>query len=312
MPCYFPSQALMNDDVDENGVLKKRLVFLNDSGKPDEYWKERFGDRFVRLPCGKCVGCMDMRARSWATRCMNEASLHEQNCFVTLTYADEYLPLDGKLCLRDVQLFLKRLRKCYGAGIRYFLCGEYGPNGDRPHYHLVVFGFDFPDKRPVKLLVHDWKQFSSESLDKLWGQGFTSVGPVTLESVRYVTRYCLKKASEVIGECLQVSRPASDNERPMLCTMSRRPGIGKKWIDKFYKDAYPSDFLIEAGRKVRVPRFYDVVYGKMPNNCLEDIKLKRIEKGAKHVESRDRLMVKMRVLQSKLNRLRRPYENESI
>ena len=39
------------------------------------------------LPCGSCVSCRLAYSRSWAIRCMHEASLHDRNCFLTLTYS---------------------------------------------------------------------------------------------------------------------------------------------------------------------------------------------------------------------------------
>lgn len=41
---------------------------------------------------------------------------------------------------RDLQLFIKRLRKrIKNEKIRYFACGEYGPVHFRPHYHILLF-----------------------------------------------------------------------------------------------------------------------------------------------------------------------------
>ncbi|WP_209313267.1 MULTISPECIES: hypothetical protein [Enterobacterales] len=55
--------------------------------------------------------------------------MHETNCWLTLTYADEHLPWTEygfpTLDRRDVTLFLKRLRKAIAPlKIRYFGCGE--------------------------------------------------------------------------------------------------------------------------------------------------------------------------------------------
>ena len=43
---------------------------------------------------------------------------------------------------------------------------------------------------------------------------------------------------------------------PEFALMSRRPGLGTTWFEKFASDAFPSDFLIVDGRKVRPPGFY--------------------------------------------------------
>lgn len=42
--------------------------------------------------------------------------------------------------------------------------------------------------------------------------------------------------------------------------MSRRPGIGASWYDKFKSDMYPSDFRVMRGVKMKPARFYDARY----------------------------------------------------
>lgn len=85
-----------------------------------------FKPKFGKFPCGKCVECKEQYSTEWAFRCMLEASKHEQNCFITLTYNDANLPKEG-VCKRSAQLFMKRLRKSIEPlKVRYFLCGEYG------------------------------------------------------------------------------------------------------------------------------------------------------------------------------------------
>ena len=117
------------------------------------------------LPCGTCLGCKAARATSWAYRCMHEASLYDHNRFITLTYDDDHLPPNGWLNLRDVQLWMKRLRKAIPTKIRYFLTGEYGSNTGRPHYHALLFNCRFPDEKPAGKLI------LSATADEKWGMG---------------------------------------------------------------------------------------------------------------------------------------------
>lgn len=191
-------------------------------------------------------------------RCVHEAELHKQNCFITLTYNPENLPEDSSLSLEDFQLFMKRFRKKYSdVKIRFFHCGEYGAKNERPHDHAIIFGFDFPDKQLLKT-VRGNPVYTSEILAGLWGKGFCTVGAVTFESAAYVARYVLKK---VTGE---MAEGYYDGRRPEYVTMSRREGIAADWYEKYKTDVYPQsdadekrDEVIIRGKPMKPPRFYD-------------------------------------------------------
>lgn len=133
------------------------------------------------------------RAKAWAIRCTHEASLHPFNCYLTLTYSDDKLPPDGSLNYRDFQLFMKRFRKMFpNDTIRFYMCGEYGDKTERPHYHALIFGFDFPDKTLLKVSRGN-SLFVSKTLDSLWGLGHCFIGAVSFQSAAYVARYVMKK-----------------------------------------------------------------------------------------------------------------------
>ena len=92
------------------------------------------------------------RSREWAIRCVHEASLNDVNCFLTLTYDDDHVPAGLSLFYPDFQAFMKRLRARFSnVRVRFYMCGEYGDNFDRPHYHALLFGFDFLDKVPLSI-----------------------------------------------------------------------------------------------------------------------------------------------------------------
>ncbi len=134
------------------------------------------------IACGRCIGCRIDRSRQWAVRCMHESTLHEENSFITLTYAPKHLPANGSLSSgkrSHLQLFFKRLRKAiYPILIRYYACGEYGEELSRPHYHALIFGYEFPDKELWKTIRGN-KIYESKMLESLWGMGFCSIGDVT-------------------------------------------------------------------------------------------------------------------------------------
>src|SRR4051794_29862641 len=107
MPCFRPLKGY-RARVTNPDTGKRSIVFNARKG---------FNDLPVDLPCGQCIGCRLERSRQWAIRCSHEAKLHEENCFITLTYAPEHLPPGGTLVVKDFQDFMKRLRFEFGAGI---------------------------------------------------------------------------------------------------------------------------------------------------------------------------------------------------
>lgn len=260
----------------------------------------------VELPCGRCIGCRLERSRQWAVRCMHEAKLHAENCFITLTYNDESLPIDGSLHVEDWQKFIKRLRKRIGSQIRYFHCGEYGERLSRPHYHACLFGYRFPDLIP-------WQQegeittYRSLLLEELWSFGFSTVGDVTFESAAYVARYITKK---------QTGDQAEEHYqglKPEYITMSRRPGIGSGFYEKFSDDIYPFDRVVVRDRFVCVPpRFYDKLHEKSNPQEMESIRQKRFVEGKKAAVGTERLSTMEKVQQLKLKERKRKYEESSL
>ncbi len=232
----------------------------------------------MTVPCGRCIGCRLEHSRQWAVRCMHEASLYDDNCFITLTYADAFLPPGGSLRKSDFQKFMKRLRRRFSdIPIRFYHCGEYGENTFRPHYHALLFNFEFPDK-VLWSERGSFRVFRSSVLESLWPFGQSEIGSVTFESAAYVARYITKK---VTGE------PAEDHYRSVdadgvivdrvaeYSTMSLRPGIGKGWFDRFKSDVYPSDEVIVAGKACKPPRYYDSLLEKEDVDAARLIKRKR-------------------------------------
>lgn len=273
MSCFSPIQAFSLPS--KNLVTGKSVIVFKSSDSRDEP---------IVLPCGRCIGCRLERSRQWALRCIHEASLHESNCFITLTYDDSHLPADCSLNLDHFQRFMKRLRKKYGNGIRFFHCGEYGEKFGRPHYHALIFGFDFPDKV-------FWKEsnkiplYRSASLEKLWTYGYSSIGDVTFESAAYVARYIMKKITGPGAWTHYLDIETGVIKKPEYTTMSRRPGIAAGWYDKFRSDVYPHDFTVLRGRKVKPPKFYDRLFeAKFPAD-FERIKERRKADSLKRVVS---------------------------
>ena len=155
MPCFAPLPAQYADKMTKNGKFKVIVYPRTEENLGlDSYTGELKYP--LRMPCGRCSHCRLKRSREWAIRCMHEASLYvptvdnpsgRGNCFITLTYNNAHLPEHDSLCKRDFQLFMKRLRKRFGSGIRYYMCGEYGGKYGRPLYHALLFNCFFPDRK---------------------------------------------------------------------------------------------------------------------------------------------------------------------
>ena len=282
----------------------------------------------MEVACGQCNRCRVDRARLWAVRIAHEGSLHEfdrGNCFVTLTYDREHLPADWSLRKSDFQKFMKRLRKAKRHRIRFYHVGEYGNicrhripakecplcNVGRPHYHAILFNHRFDDLFAVGV-KNGVTQYSSHELVETWGKGMCHVGELNSKTANYVAGYCLKKITGVRaddhymqigddGECVWV--------QPEYATMSRRPGIGRQWIERYLTDVYPSDEVPVPGVGVRrgVPRYYDEFLEEMDPQLLEEVKAAREvfrrEHGDEYTHSR--LMQKYKCTKARAELLRR-------
>lgn len=355
MPCHHPLNAYRHPHI--KTASGKAKIVITGQKKP---LSSSIQDWLV-IPCGQCVGCKITKTKEWAIRCVHEASLYSENCFLTLTYNDECMPKDGSLHKPDFQNFMKRFRKQYQGTdavdreiidkhtgevttythypIRFFHCGEYGSNKDRPHYHACVFNYDFPDKellttqKGVKLYVSEmleelWsKEVSVDEskyhrLDNLWYRngrlyvklGYCRIGSVTTDSAAYVAGYIHKKigGDPAWDHYLKEDPEGNINIlQPEYITMSRNPGIARDWIKNNLSDAYPKDFVTSKGKKFKVPKYYDAIYDQCYPEALEQIKLKRKEKAIALQESPERLaaMEKCAILNRK--RIIRSYEDAS-
>jgi len=267
MPCYSPLKAYRAKSINPSG--KRGIVFNTNDG---------YIDMPVELPCGQCIGCRLEKSRQWALRCVHENSLHQDSCFLTLTYDENNLPYDGGLDKTHFQKFMKRYRKhVEPQKIRFFHCGEYGDETKRPHYHALIFGHDFEDKQLHRQNANKDNLYISDTLATLWPYGFSLIGAITFESAAYVARYIMKKQT---GEKAKEHYTRIDPDtgeffeiEPEYTTMSRRPGIGQGWYEKYGKETYRDDFIIQRGMKMQPPKYYDEQY---PD--IKVIKSKRIRR----------------------------------
>lgn len=239
---------------------------------------------------------------------MHELRDHSSSCFITLTYDDEHLPGPGSLDYSHFQRFMRYLRRVPGAkGVRFFMCGEYGSLRGRPHYHAILFGFDFPDKRL-------WKRASgadlyrSALLERFWPHGHSSIGEVTYEAAAYVARYCLKKTTGAMADFVYTDPETGEIFTPEFARMSLKPGIGASWFERrAATDVFPHDNIILKGITHKVPRYYDKLWEKRNPDDFESIKWARTldSMTRSHDRTPERLAVREQVFLANLKKLTR-------
>ncbi len=261
MPCYTPLKGYKNPTTGGLTFVKTGTA------------------QSMQVACGSCLGCRLDHALMWACRIVHESHLYMDqygNSFVTLTYreaydcteeqfqAGHYIPADFSLRPQDVSKFIRRLRKSTDHKIRYFYCGEYGDENQRPHYHICLFNHSFNDK----LLWKDDEGFytyTSHELELLWPFGFATVQALGYGQAAYTARYSLKKitgqkADDHYLRCDQdgVAYWLLPEYIRMSTGRSKPCGLGAGFYAKFSDDIFPSDETPVPGHGIikKVPRYY--------------------------------------------------------
>ena len=289
MSCYHPYVAVAekyNNSNEykktKNGKIKYKFLFkINpDDIKTDikkheiiEMLSDKYDSRdIIFLPCGQCIGCRLQYSREWANRLMLERQYHDSAIFLTLTYNEMcvpkrqfVLPETGEcgtslsLSKRDIQLFMKRLRKHYcNDHIRFYAAGEYGPQTFRPHYHLIIFGVHVSDAYVWRVKFVDGQRFvyyRSPTIEKLWPFGNSEFTDVSWDTCAYVARYVTKKLT---GDCAEFYN--SFNIDPPFSLMSRKPGIARQFYDEHLTNLFEHDTISIGtemeGLSFRHPSYY--------------------------------------------------------
>lgn len=250
----------------------------------------------IPVPCGKCLICLEKRRLQWTIRLKEELRASGSASFITLTYADEYLPKYypddsdnwiASLSKRDIQLFLKQIRNYHtrvvvpvhsvlkvsllsekgpnlaSSTIRYFCAGEYGSQTFRPHYHILLFNAE-------KILV--------DNIHEIWHRGNVKTLPVHAGSLHYVTKYLINPTPDKFVEYPGLQKP--------FLLMSRRPGIGFQYLSRVgdYHEKTEHEYYVMEGSKSALPRYYaDKVW-----NSEEDKLKMALKRTKKNQDVRDK------------------------
>lgn len=332
MACFHPLKAFPCGKTEKRPyrIAPYNVIGINQRGEY-EYTESAKVDPevcsiYVEIPCGHCAGCRADQAAEWKNRLVMESKYHDSMYFVTLTYDEFHLRRveytneltgevktdRGSLSKRDVQLFIKRLRKSKPDDrIRYYVAGEYGPSTDRPHYHAIIFGLHLGQWKLVESGRSETGNvyYTCCELERIWGNGFVSIEPANEFTCAYVAQYVTKK----LGEHPAAARRERGQE-PEFSLQSRRPGIGRQ----YYEDN--SEEMFDRGRRyiatangsieIRPPRYFKKLYRQAHEDKYQEIVRKHL-KAADDIEDAkttvtdknktDQLLAKEANFNSKLN-----------
>lgn len=262
-----------NGEFRKDGTYPDSALFYDFGG----YAKKVFANS-VDIPCGKCIGCRLNYSKQWSVRLMLEKPYHKESWFLTLTYNDAMLPttiVDGKerhpLVKKDVQNFIKRLRRRFPPGtVHYYCCGEYGSQTMRPHYHMILF-LDVPlesitgSVNKLHKVENGYRYYVNSLIEDLWYRseypeytaGFHYLANVDYDCCAYVSKYVTKK--------LNGDMDYSDfGLSPVFAIMSSKPAIGRRYFEEHGKEIYDQWNMLVPGLdrplRVRPPKYYDNLF----------------------------------------------------
>lgn len=232
------------------GIRKYDFKITNEEIRRDPVLRQIAEDNkrpaTILAPCGKCYNCRINRARDWTIRVMLEHTYGPSRAyplfFLTLTYDNEHIG-DNNLNYRDIQLFMKRLRKHYsGHEIKYIVCGEYGSRTGRAHWHLLFLGLP---------------KYEPHVIRSLWINGFIKLEYVrSYSAVGYILKYALKDYKTPRIDYIK------NGITPPLFRVSQ--GLGKLYFEQNYEEIMKTGYFSDCnGHKYRIPRYFRVLYRKI-------------------------------------------------
>lgn len=241
----------------------------------------------VHVPCGSCGMCLARRRDDWTIRLYKEWQNSSSARFVTLTYNEVELPKIQKnekvsesistLDKEHLQLFLKRLRAVQERSginppkIRFYACGEYGTEFQRPHYHVLLFN-------ATEEVI--------QKIDKIWSKGHVDVRPMGNGQIHYVSGYMMALTDW----------SKDDPRQKPFQNMSRRPGIGACYLDdplniKYHRKGEKKFSIRHAGYEKPLPRYYrERLFTQLEREVQREKQIADIDKNDIQQDDRDRLL----------------------
>lgn len=226
--------------------------------------------KLVPIPCGHCDQCRLQRSNEWVTRIICEYETNgKKGCKIDLTYNPEHVPEGYVLKKSDYQSFIRRLRMHLKRhdpeykGFTYYIGGEYGEKYGRPHYHIIIIGWEPTDLEEIGLSNTGYPMYRSSTIDQNWttgkgksksNNGFATIEPLTMETVSYATRYTNKKSGNA-----KINKGV-----PEFQAQSQRIGL-KYW--NLHKEEIKNDTGIWIKKKdkaklVKIPRYFKKLWAE--------------------------------------------------
>lgn len=200
------------------------------------------GKGFIK--CRKCQACIIGKKKEWADRLIIEMTYWPYAYFVSMTYSPENLPEDLSLRPKDMIDWKKRLGYYFGHVPQLYYCGEYGDEGDLPHYHAIVFC----DEDGFQKILDSW------SLGRI------SVERANVQRCAYCAGYVTEK----------LDKPErTDGRHPEFHGASRRPPLGYRLMydilekmasddgfrERILRHVYPPYSVSIAGKNISLPPY---------------------------------------------------------
>lgn len=241
------------------------------------------------VPCGSCIGCLKMRRDAWSIRLKEELKVSEKATFLTLTYNDEHLPKSGQLNKKDLQNYFKRVRS-EEKKLKYYACGEYGEDNNRPHYHGIIFNVD------KEILINKWSvptgQYDYEGRPINEEMGFVECDPVNEATIHYVTKYITNGKKYSYGYI-----------KP-FAIMSK--GLGKSFINtnsSYHKSLKSTTYVGLGGVKNNLPRYYrDRIFSDMEKEEINKLSRQKRNEEILKEDARKRVSRKKAIINVTTNK----------
>lgn len=183
-----------------------------------------------------------------------QALIEKQDRLYNLDFAGRRLsPKYNALHYRDIQLFMKRLRRYdeyhnSNKSIRFYAGGEHGTKKGRPHWHMILYNLSpalLADLKWRSVSVKNKELYKSKILQDLWSYGFVDCSKdLKDDAMFYTVGYTLKKQEHAMGD--EVGHGSAR--------------LGWSHISKYIDSVINQGFVVQSGKRYSIPASYLRLY----------------------------------------------------